>query len=69
MKKKNIFILACATLLLGSCNDSFMDRFPETDISIETFFKNVSDLESYSNTFYADLEAVSYTHLTLPTIA
>ncbi|WP_195375425.1 MULTISPECIES: RagB/SusD family nutrient uptake outer membrane protein [Parabacteroides] len=56
MKKKNIFILACATLLLGSCNDSFMDRFPETDISIETFFKNVSDLESYSNTFYADLE-------------
>lgn len=55
MKKKNIITLACAALLLSSCNDSFMDRFPETDISIETFFNNVSDLETYSNAFYTNL--------------
>lgn len=56
MKKKNILILACVSLLFTNCNDNFMERFPETEISIETFFKSVSDLESYSNTFYADLD-------------
>lgn len=55
MKKKNILTLACTILLLGSCNNDFMERYPESDISLRTFFKNVSDLETYSNTFYPDL--------------
>jgi hypothetical protein len=30
-----------------------MDRFPETTISPEAFFKNVNDLELYTNTYYS----------------
>lgn len=50
--------MAClgAAILLCGCNDGFMERLPETDISVETFFKNVSDLETYSNSFYEDLK-------------
>lgn len=55
MKKKNSILLACMLLLFASCNDDFMERYPESDISLETFFKNISDLETYTNTFYEDL--------------
>lgn len=46
----------CAGALFCSCNDGFMERLPETDLSVKTFFKNVSDLETYSNNFYEDLK-------------
>lgn len=39
-------------LTLASCNDSFMDRFPETDITDKVFFSTPSDLETYTNGMY-----------------
>ena len=41
--------------VLGGCNDSFMDRFPETSITEKVFFQNVGDLESYTNGMYGYL--------------
>lgn len=37
---------------LVSCNDSFMDRFPETDITDKVFFATTGDLETYTNGMY-----------------
>lgn len=40
-----------------SCNDSFMERYPETDITEVAFFKTVTDLEVYVNGLYSPLGA------------
>lgn len=52
MKTYIVFIVWLFTLILGSCNNDFMDRFPETSISPEAFFKTTKDLELYTNTYY-----------------
>lgn len=41
--------------VLSGCNDSFMDRFPETSITEKVFFQNAGDLESYTNGMYGYL--------------
>ncbi len=40
------------TLTLTACNDSYLERFPETSITEKVFFQNVGDLETYTNGFY-----------------
>lgn len=51
--KTHTFKIACLfILILSSCNNDFMDRFPETSISPEAFFKTTKDLELYTNTYY-----------------
>lgn len=39
-------------LLLISCNDDFLNKHPKTSIVEENYFKNVRDLEAYTNQFY-----------------
>lgn len=43
--------IAIAILATG-CNDSFMDKFPETSITEKVFFSSPADLESYTNGMY-----------------
>ena len=43
-------------MLLMACNDEFMDRFPETSLSVEGAFNTVKDLELYTNRYYLSLE-------------
>ena len=57
---KNIFSKQYIWLLLSlmvvcSCDDSFLDVEPETEITSSSFFKSPRDLELYSNKFYAYL--------------
>lgn len=48
-----VLLISSATLLgLSSCNDSFMDKYPETSISEEMFFRTPKDLELYTNGMY-----------------
>lgn len=48
-----VLLISSATLLgLSSCNDSFMDKYPETSISEEMFFRTPKDLELYTNGLY-----------------
>lgn len=49
--KKILGLLLC-TIIATSCNDDFMDRFPETSIGKENFFKSEEDLKIYVNSFY-----------------
>ena len=37
---------------LSGCNDSFMDKYPETSITEEMFFRTPADLELYTNGMY-----------------
>ena len=73
MKKiKNIGLILIGLAVMSSCNDSFMDRYPETNITEQVFFSSPEDLKTYTNGMYGYLDAdysdtVSYTHLTLPT--
>lgn len=45
----SILILTMGFLLLHSCNDDFMDRFPKTEIGRENFFNTREDLQIYIN--------------------
>ncbi|MCL7989231.1 RagB/SusD family nutrient uptake outer membrane protein [Sphingobacterium sp. lm-10] len=47
-----IFTIACALLTLSSCNDSYLDLLPETQITKENFFKSQTDLEIYIQNLY-----------------
>lgn len=62
MKNKHIKIksisLIVASLLMGSCNDSFMDRYPIAEISPENSFKTADDLRLYTNGFYEQLPSI-----------
>lgn len=49
--KCNLFLLAMSTIIF-SCNDKFMDRFPETEIGVESFFNTEEDLKLYANGMY-----------------
>ena len=51
-KIKHILLTACCFTgagLMTSCNDGFMDRFPETSITEKVFFSSPADLETYTN--------------------
>lgn len=52
--KKIISILSLTIIiLLSSCNDDFMDRFPETSIGTENFFKSEEDLKMFLYNLYS----------------
>lgn len=52
------YILSAAAICFSfsACNDSFMERFPETSISEENFFQSPKDLETYTNGLYEILQ-------------
>lgn len=52
MKLNKLMIAGVASLMLASCNDAFLDRFPEDSITEKNFFKTVADLETYTNSLY-----------------
>lgn len=52
--KKIISIFSLAIILLFSaCNDDFLERFPETSIGIENFFKSEEDLKMFIYNLYS----------------
>ncbi len=53
MKIKQLLYIGVAALTLASCNDDFLERYPEDALSEKNFFKNVADLEAYNNGLYS----------------
>lgn len=53
------YMASVSVLFLASCQKDFLNRLPQTKPTEETLFKNVSDLETYSNSFY-DLMGPAY---------
>ena len=54
MKKILMILAAASTIALASCED-WLDKYPLSSGSPETFFKTATDLEAYSNQFYLDV--------------
>lgn len=52
MKKYIGNLTVLIAILFTGCNDSFLEKAPETSISPKLFFKTTKDLELYVNTFY-----------------
>ncbi|MDR1594858.1 MAG: RagB/SusD family nutrient uptake outer membrane protein [Prevotellaceae bacterium] len=54
--KKILYIIGLFGIMtfVTSCNDDFMERYPETSITEGGFFKNVEDLKTYINGLYND---------------
>ncbi|WP_075558289.1 RagB/SusD family nutrient uptake outer membrane protein [Parabacteroides timonensis] len=52
--KKELYSLATilACLAATSCNDSFMDRQPQTEIGVDSYFNTEQDLKMYCYNFY-----------------
>ena len=46
---------------LSGCNDSFMDKYSETSITEDGFFKTPGDLEIYTNNMYGYISADYWT--------
>lgn len=46
--------LAVASVLGSSCNDSFLDRTPTTDLNDKSFWNTTNDLEVYNNGIYSE---------------
>jgi starch-binding outer membrane protein, SusD/RagB family len=50
--KKYILLMIAVVLGVQSCNDDFLDRYPETEISNANFFNSAQDLETYLFSLY-----------------
>lgn len=56
MRSLKYILTIGAGLFLVACNDSFMERYPQTSISEENFFNTPQDLETYTNGLYEILQ-------------
>ena len=56
--KKIIAITCLLCFVLASCKDKFLEIFPETALSSETFFKNESDFQQAVNAAYVPLRNI-----------
>jgi hypothetical protein len=57
--KTKILLIFLYVLVATSCNDDFMERYPKTEISPQTFFNTDNDLKLYTNGFYDNFTATT----------
>lgn len=57
MKKNHIIYLITLLLFISACNDEFLERYPLSTLSPETYFKSENELKTYTNGFYSALPA------------
>ena len=50
--KKYILFLGIASVLLPSCNDDFMERYPQDQLTDESFWKTETDIKLMLNSLY-----------------
>lgn len=49
---KYILFLTVLSIIMTACNDDFMDKLPQTEITAEKFFNTPEDLNTYINGLY-----------------
>lgn len=52
---KYFFSASIALVSLTACNDSFLGKFPETQLNEEAFFQSPGDMQIYLNNSYQDM--------------
>lgn len=55
MKKIKIIYIVALFSILVACNDDFLERYPISELSPETYFKSEAELKTYTNGFYSML--------------
>ncbi|WP_051959941.1 RagB/SusD family nutrient uptake outer membrane protein [Sphingobacterium sp. ML3W] len=69
MKTNNTYIkfaAFAAVLLLNSCNDKYLERYPLSELAPENYFRTASELQTYTNAFYSDLPDALAIHYNNP---
>ena len=58
MKQFKYLLLGIVASILGftSCNDDYMQKDPQTSITGNNFFKTPTDLQTYTNSLYDQLQ-------------
>ncbi|MDR1780264.1 MAG: RagB/SusD family nutrient uptake outer membrane protein, partial [Tannerella sp.] len=54
MKNIKIFLSVIIAISFSACNDEFMEQIPQTNLTVEGFFKSTNDLQSYVYGLYRD---------------
>ncbi|MCI2121449.1 MAG: RagB/SusD family nutrient uptake outer membrane protein [Bacteroidales bacterium] len=62
--KRYIFPILLVCVFLASCNDSFLDLYPQDTITDENFWQNESHVKSAANVFSAVLVGKDYLNMT-----
>lgn len=52
---KYILSASISLVFLTACNDSFLEKYPETELNEEAFFQTPEDMAIYLNNSYKDL--------------
>lgn len=52
MKNKTLLLIVFTIFIFSSCNDDFLDKFPETSIGKENYFNSAEDLSLYIYNLY-----------------
>ena len=60
MKKIKIYISVIFTLAFLSCNEDFLNRYPQDAISDVNYFQSPQDLKTYMNSFYSTAYFAKY---------
>lgn len=66
MRTKRFIPYISAILLLGSCNDSYLERYPLAELAPETYFRTAAELQNYTNAFYSVLPDALAIHYNTP---
>lgn len=66
MKQLFHYITISMTIILLSCNDSYLERYPLAELAPENYFRNAKELENYTNTFYDQLPDALAIHYNNP---
>lgn len=67
--KTNIFRISSLfiiTIIIFSCNDAYMERYPLAELSPSNYFKTEAELRAYTNAFYAELPEALEIHYHFP---
>lgn len=66
MKKIFHYIALSIVILMLSCNDSYLERYPLAELAPENYFRNAKELENYTNNFYGQLPDALAIHYNNP---
>ena len=69
MKTARNILVSLGLLSLTACNDSFMDRFPTTEISDQNFWNSARDMELYCNGLYTYIKGHGSGHERSPLLS
>ena len=67
MKRNNkYYILLYLSLSISACNDSYLERYPLSELAPENYFRTANELQTYTNGFYNVLPDALEVHYNAP---